>query len=297
MGKKAEKVDRGDDFEPTGDDAVTENNTPDTDEELEAAIAAIRGDEKAEAEETEETEEKEEPIMIPKARFDEQREKMNKRIAALEAQLQSQQPRQQQEPKKNPVAEAKENLRSAREAYEEALLEGDAAAAKQHRAQVEQFEDAVLEAMYKATVSQASNTSTAQIRYETTLAVLEQEYPQINPDNDAFDQDVVDDIVALSTGYQNRGMDSATALKTAVTKLLRKPEAPKEQQKEGLRRSQEARKAIANAAVNQGKDLSSVGLSTKDAGPKLDPAKLNETQFAQLPDDVKAKLRGDFLDA
>jgi hypothetical protein len=314
-----DKLDYGNDFTPTGDDA----DGSVSDDDFDAALEALKGKKNADAEPDDDVDpkavadadadddadddDKKDSPTIPKSRFDEATGKLKKQIEELEAKLQNQQqpaPRQNDKPQLTELQQTRADLSEAREIYEKALIENDVETAADARAMIEQLEEESLALVAQQAVEQARTTSSADRAYETALAKLEATHPVIDPDSDDFDRAVMQRVARISSALQASGTSAVDALKEAADLVLPKVAPEKKADETDDRRdpnnllrdrAKNDRKTAAKTAATQGQDLSDIGSSRGSTEPVIKPSKLSQDQFAKLPEEVLKQLRGDVV--
>lgn len=325
-------TDRGDDFQPTGDDAdgaqdelskaerAAEAKAAAADEaaKKKPAAADAAGDEDdvdpedpdADAEAEDKPKKKDSRIPLGRhkeilAREREQRQAAEERLAQYE--------------KGQKVASISEDITalentvlSLEKQYTALLAEGEIDKAtdkmREIRTAERQINDAKNDFKLQASIAQA----TEQARYDVALERVEEAYPELNPDHDDFDKSVLGEVVEWKIFYEKqRNMTPTKALQAAVKKVVGAPEnkaqekattvAPKVDADEVAKDVAKERKA---AAVKKGVDTaaktpastSKVGIDSDKAGGSLsakDVMKMSQDDFRKLPDDVLARMRGD----
>lgn len=246
---------------------------------------------------------------IPKSRFDEAVQKERQEKAALEAQLQQYQQRDQQLREAENFEASEVKVKELLKQHSSLLADGDLDKASEVMGAVLQLRDDMQNARMEKRAANATNAAKIEVQYDATVAQLEAEYPEINPDSDAFDQTVVGNVQAMVTGImQNEGLNPADALQKA-TNILLKPlkeargkdlrDKPSEEAVEqGMRRvQQQVNKNIA-AADKQPPQSAEVGQDHDATGGPMDASaiqKMSWEEFIKVPDEELAKIRGDYL--
>lgn len=303
-------LDRGNDFEGSEDEDLDEDE--EIEEESDEDNEDSDDDESEETEEDQDDEdEEEEPapkskdVKIPKSRLDKalkQRDELRERSLWLEEQLEkliniSAQPKQQ-EPQTPPAPTYDFDL--AEEQYANLLIEGDTVKAAKLRKEIEferQKEIRNLIADIKKSnedeVSAKIKSANETEKFNTLIKSYEGKYTFLNADSDDANEEAIDTINALMSGYLAKGNSKSEALKKAVEKVV--PMYSKEtpaKKSLGKERKIEAGKKAANAAKSQPTKTKSSTSTTIDSS-KLNIAKMSERDFAKLtPRELKA-LRGD----
>lgn len=292
-----------------------------TGEELEAADAEAESD-AAEGESEEDSPpeasaegdagaEEAEDIRIPKARFDEAQQKSRAKIKELEDKLKQTEQQHAQKQTNEEIEAMQDEINELEDKWEGFLLEGEEEKAKAVRREVNAKRNEIVQKQLIQQSQQTGNAAVEQIRYETKLAILEERYPQINPDSDAYNPAVEQEVGELKKAFEGLGWGSTAALEKAIGYAIREEKAapPVEDSKEEsteVRKSQrahKARKAAAEAAKAMPPDASRAGRDSDKGGKGdglPDVSKMTPDQFdkwaAENPSQM-AQLRGDTLSA
>ena len=300
-------VDKGDDFIPTGEDApepepeakapVADAGTDDDDVDPEDPDADLK------AEETPKKKDQRIPLSRHKGILAKERDAR----AALEARL-AQYEKGSEVAKVNEDITALENdIISKEKEYTRLLADGEideaAALMREIRVADRQITEAKSEMRVQASIAQ----TTEQVRYDTALERIESAYDALNPDSDAFDKEVLAEVVEMKIFYERmRSMTPTKALQAAVKKILGQEDRSQEKatdiaprvSKEDVAaaRKKEAVSKNAAAAGKTPANFSKVGIDSDKAGGSLnakDVMKMSQEDFKKLPDDVLARMRGD----
>lgn len=158
----------------------------------------------------------------------------------------------------------------------------------------------------RAQVAEARARESA--RYDIALERIEESYPQLNPDADEYDAEMLQDVADLKSVYQGRGMTPTKALQAAVKKLLGVEDrdqkqatevAPRVTEKDiAAERKKAAVSKTADAVRRTPPSTKDVGMDSDKAGGGLSPKDvmgMKQEDFAKLTDEQLAKLRGDNL--
>ena len=158
----------------------------------------------------------------------------------------------------------------------------------------------------RAQVAEARARESA--RYDIALERIEESYPQLNPDADEYDAEMLQDVADLKSVYQTRGMTPTKALQAAVKKLLGVEDrdqkqatevAPRVTEKDiAAERKKAAVSKTADAVRRTPPSTKDVGMDSDKAGGGLSPKDvmgMKKEDFAKLTDEQLAKLRGDNL--
>lgn len=290
-------ADRGDELtvddpaaEPASEPADNGQDAPATDEPLDGPAAE---DKKA----SDDPPKKDVPNpMVPRARLTESQRKRKEaeaRASELEEELQKLKDDGGQSKAFKQFTERVDHLY---EDVELARAEGDYKKAAGLQRELDKMRDGANRASVEYLAKQQAAQAQDLAAYEAVVDQVELLVPELDPGNEAFDQEVLNDVSATRDGYEAHGMKPAAALKKAMklvlgrdvfsqTKDLRRDAPP-------VKKPTDLKRNIA-AAAQQPPD-------TDDAAPSersktLDVSKLSDEEFDKLPDAVRRRLRGDFV--
>jgi len=126
--------------------------------------------------------------------------------------------------------------------------------------------------------------------------------PALNPKGDDYDQEKVEALEAMVSGFERRGKPSAAALVTAVSMLFDvdltgKPSTSASSSAPAAVRAEkkpDAKKAV-DTMKKQPPAADGMGVNKDDT--RLRIADLSDEEFDKLPASTKARYRGDILAA
>lgn len=238
---------------------------------------------------------------IPRARFNEvndERKAALERAAALEAelaQLRGSQPVQTAAPAAAPAPAAERrqlDVAQAEEQYAQLMLDGDTKEAAKLRMQINTaIEDAAFE-RYR----QANAASAAQARATETVESLIQAYPWLEEPEGAEAMDLIEASVAMKTG---RGMPLHQAMTEAVQTIAPRF-APAGHPPGGIQgqggsvdiRPERAARRGAQHSMLQPPSVQA-GLGNRSTAAAIDPTKITDDEYMELPEAERKRLRGD----
>lgn len=238
---------------------------------------------------------------IPRARFNEvndERKAALERAAALEAelaQLRGSQPVQTAAPAAAPAPAAERrqlDVAQAEEQYAQLMLDGDTKEAAKLRMQINTaIEDAAFE-RYR----QANAASAAQARATETVESLIQAYPWLEEPEGAEAMDLIEASVAFKTG---RGMPLHQAMTEAVQTIAPRF-APAGHPPGGIQgqggsvdiRPERAARRGAQHSMLQPPSVQA-GLGNRTTAAAIDPTKITDDEYMELPEAERKRLRGD----
>lgn len=329
-----ENLDRGDDFVPsedasTGADDKTATKTVDDGDKTVDKTAKTddgKSDDKADGDKTDDkTGEDDKPrdnkgkfakkngddgAAIPKARVDEMVRSERERAEAAENRMRE----LEKQIKKDVTTEDTKKIEALivdlEKKHAKAILDGKSDEAADLASQIRLKERQIQIEMSKGMSSQAKEEAREEIRLDMTIERLQADYPMLNEDDESFDQDAVDMVLATQQQYiREKGLTPAVALARAAAKVMSKLAPAKDlddedDKKGGLGKAKEVdgrTKAQLDKNIETSKkqpaDTKSAGVDSDKKGIKEDvqASKLSYDEFAALPEATKARMRGDLL--
>ena len=249
---------------------------------------------------------------IPKSRFDEAvnkereaREAAERRAAELERRL-NESARSIQD---NQITEELEaQIVALEQKHAELLLDGDSAKAAAVMKEIRMAERQIATSQAETRAAARTAQTLEAERMEATIARVEADYPEFNPESDSFDEDLVQLVLAKQRSListeglsPSRAMDKAA--RDVAERFLKKTEPEPEPKGLAAAKAQDNRKqeAIKRALDTQSKQPSSMkdaGLDSDKMGQSRDLpdiTKLTAEEFDALPEATKSRLRGDTL--
>lgn len=319
-------TDRGDDFQPTGEDAEGAQDALSKAEReaeakaAEAELAKLAGEEETDVDpEDPDADPEADDKAKPKGKDSRIPLSRHKDILARErAQREAAEERLAQYEKGRQVATINDDLTKLEDTvlalekeYTSLLATGEIDKATEKMREIRATERGIIEAKSEYRTQVAIAQATEQARYDAALDRVEGAFPQLNPDHDDFDKAVLAEVVEWKIFYEKqRNMTPTKALQAAVKKVVdvetsaqdkATKVAPKVDAQEVAKDVAKERKAAAAgktvAAVNKTPaSTAKVGLDSDKAGGSLtakDVMKMSQEDFRKLPDDILARMRGD----
>lgn len=236
-------IDRGDDFQPTDDDAATAAAAAKVDAqaaadaeaaEVEAALAAeaekAKGAEKpkekvkAPGAEAENDDDDDKDVtkgkMIPLARHKAMLERDRQERDAMARELAQYRQGAAVKETNAEIAQQETAIIDMEKQYNALLADGDVEKASAMMTKIRQAERAVSEAKSDAKLVIAEARAVERTRYGIALERIEAAYPTLNPDHEDFDAALMEDVADLKTTYERKGLTPTAAMQKAVTKLV-----------------------------------------------------------------------------
>lgn len=245
--------------------------------------------------------------MIPQTRFNQAVGKERSRAEQAEAQLQQYQQRDAQLQQAENFEASKAKVAEMLKQHSSLLADGDLDKASEVMGDVLQLRDDMQNARMDRQADNARNSAKVEVQYDATVVNLETEYPEINPDSEAFDQSTVRQVQMMVTGImQSEGKNPAEALIEA-TNILLKPakdaaglrDKPSEDvAAAGMRRTQQQIDKNITASKKQPPATGEVGSDHDKTGGALDAdavSNMSWDEFIKVPDAELAKMRGDYI--
>lgn len=311
-------VDRGDDFD---------SMDPDEPEEVEKKPEPKAADEDdidpedpdGELKEGEEAEKKadkpKKDSRIPLSRHKELLEKERAKRADLERQLAQFQKGGEVAALNENITKAEDDILNLEKEYNTLLADGELDKASAKMTEIRRLERQINESRSDMKIAAAEARATERARYNIALERIESVYPELNPDDDTYDEELMQDVVDLKAAYESRrNMTPTEAMQAAVRKLL--GTRTKSQEKALDTTPRVSDKDVANevraerkkdavtkavkAVEKQPPSTAKVGLDSDKAGGGLsakDVLKMSQEDFRKLPEEVLARMRGDEVGA
>lgn len=258
-----------------------------------------------EEEETEEEEEEAPPVkvepkketkMVPQARLmhvKNQRDNLEAALRAANAEIEN----FKQTSGNAKKAEQYEELISSKYiALEKLRAEGNVAEAAKLSRELDGIKDEANRRQSAAIANIEARNLLEQRLYDSVVQQLEIVAPQVNPDDDNFDQSLVRDIDSLTRGYEAHGMSPSDALKKAAERLLGKDiltEKSIRREKQPEPKKTDTKK---NAEAIKKMPPSSLGDERTEKAQSLKPSLMTRDEFAKLPEATQRRLMGDELE-
>lgn len=244
---------------------------------------------------------------IPKGRFDEAVAKERGRAEAAERKFAELQASIKQVDINADSAKLETEIVELEKQHARLVIDGDHERAAYVMAQIRLKERSILIQQSTNLTASVKNEMREELRMDTAIESLETTYPILNPNDESYDQDMIDMVLGVQrTLIENERLSPSAALVKAAQKVMNKL-APKAQDtgvQAGLAAAKvsEDRKAAQVAknidtAKRQPPSMKDSGMDTDKAGINgpVDVSKLTRAEFAALPAATKAKLRGDML--
>ena len=306
-------VDRGD---GGAQDASGEDRARDESGKFVAEEKADADEEKLEGEDKgdDKPEKKETTNRIPVKRFNEAVAKERSRTEAAERRAAELEKQIKQVGHSENLQQLEQDIEAIEDKLESARLDGNKDKARELSKELRMKERQISVAESTRMSSAAKDQAREEIRLDMTIDKLEGQYPVLNERDEAFDQDIVDLVLATQRDLINRErMAPAKALEEATKKVMHKvmpansdgvkPEA-EEADTGGLkgakgtegRKEAQVKKNI-DTANKQPASMKESGMDSDKAGQakKLANAQdMSYEEFSALPEATKAKMRGDF---
>lgn len=316
--------DRGDDFTPSAQDLADSQSQQDS---LSAIVASTKQDaapetkldntEDAPAEDagaktvaTEAKTEDDEPKrddkgrFIPKTRFDEAVQKERSARETAERKLSELQQQMQSINRNADISKLEGEIQGMEKEYAAAMMDGSAEKAAQLMTQIRLKERTIALAQSESMSAQARAAAAEEIRMETAISTLESTYSVMNPNDEAYDQDVVDLVlgqqqILISTQRMAPSQALAEAAKKVMSKLM--PAAKEDPvPSKGLGAAKGAERTASQKAKNvdtakrQPPSMDDVGIDSDKAGAGAGvTAPTSIADLSAIPEATLKRMRGD----
>jgi len=285
-----EVEDRGDDFEPVPDEPEAEAGGADDEPPEDSEVEASAEDEEPEEEAAEESESK----AIPQSRFNEvnQRYKEEReerlRLAEENARLKALSEKPESKDEAPPV-----DLEALEDQYDEAILEGDTATARQLRKQIRQVErEHINQQAMQAAQRQFEQREQAleNQRLAQVAAQITQKYPAFNGQSEQADSVLIDMVISYRDRLIASGAKPSDALAQAAEVVAQRALPAIKPDKLAAVPKIDAQKHLAREAIP--------ARATGSRGARsqvVDYSSLSDAEFAKLSEEDLRRAREDFL--
>ena len=259
--------------------------------------------------EVEDKEEKKGGKMIPLDRHKDILDRQRARVESLERELSQQRQTGQQAEFNEDIAQRETAIQALEKKMHDQLLAGENEKAAETMTKIRHAEREVSDMKTEVRMQVAESRAIERARFDIVLERLEEAYPELNPEHEAFDENVVAEVLELQTGFIRTGKSPSEALQKAVKYVLGKPETRAQQtavdvtprvNKDDVaaQRKAEAAKKAAETIGKTPPNTKNVGLDSDKMGGgpgNMDTSKLSYDEFSKLPDEVIRKMRGDVV--
>ena len=302
---KAAAIARGDilpeqDIDPENPDA-----------ELAAAELEKELEKSAEAEVKEEKEPKKDS-RIPLSRHEAVLNKEREKRADLERQLAQYQNGQQLATVNEQITAAEDSIMKMEKDYATLLTDGEIDKATALMAEIRRAERGMAEAKGDMKIQAAEARATERARYNTSLERIENAFPELNPDHEDYNDELMAEVAELKDAYQMKGLTPTVALQKAVKALVEPRTTRQEMATTSTPRVSEKdiaaeRKAAAVTKVEKatrtsppnlnrsGVDSDKMGAGSTEAQALMRMSQAEFKKFADANPEALARARGDFL--
>lgn len=232
-------------------------------------------------------------IHVPKARFDEVNDKWREERQArmeIEARLRA------LETPKSPPFDAK----AAEKAYLAAMADGDTDKAVTLFEQIREHDRRGITDHLTAQVRQELAATREQMALEAAAEAMVEKYPFLDANSDQANQEAIKEVVEWRDYYVlAKQLSPAQALKHAVARVAptyAKAAGQSAATQTAADRTQAQRLTNAKAAAALPPSTAQAGIGERATrAQRVDVAKMSDTEFAALPAEERAKLRGDVV--
>lgn len=230
---------------------------------------------------------------IPKERFDEVNDQLREeRRARLEAEARL---REATTPKA-PAFDAK----AAEKAYHAAMADGDTSKAETLFEQIREHDRRGITDHLTAQVRQELAATREQMALEAAAEAMVDKYPFLDASSPEANAKAINEVVEWRDYYVlAKQLSPAQALKHAVARVAptyAKAAGQSAATQTAADRTQAQRLANAKAAATLPPSTAQVGIGERATrAQRVDVAKMSDAEFAALPDEERAKLRGDVV--
>ena len=283
----------------------------DPDAELAAAELEKELEKSAEAEVKEEKEPKKDS-RIPLSRHEAVLNKEREKRADLERQLAQYQNGQQLATVNEQITAAEDSIMKMEKDYATLLTDGEIDKATALMAEIRRAERGMAEAKGDMKIQAAEARATERARYNTSLERIENAFPELNPDHEDYNDELMAEVAELKDAYQMKGLTPTVALQKAVKALVEPRTTRQEMATTSTPRVSEKdiaaeRKAAAVTKVEKatrtsppnlnrsGVDSDKLGAGSTEAQAVMNMTQAEFKKFADSNPEALARARGDIL--
>lgn len=172
------------------------------------------------------------------------------------------------------------------------LADGEFENAAKLSQEARMIERAQMQVEFEERNTQSANATVEQVRLDRAIEDLNESFPVLDPDNDGYDQDLVDEVLTLQRAFVAAGKNPTQSLYDAVHYARIEGDVPA---KKPQSRKTDVKKNI-DAANKQPPELDKAGFDSDTTGMKdKDPdiTSLTEEEFDALPEATLRRMRGD----
>lgn len=188
---------------------------------------------------------------------------------------------------------------AAEEKYIDLILEGEVKEALQLRKEINQAKEDEFKNTIESVRTSTTDSVLSESKFDAAVEAMEAKYPFLNYDSDDYNEEAVESVNALMSGYMSSGISKVEALNKAVKQMApiyeKEPEADKEKLGGKPKRKptpKNDRKRNAKAAKAQPSKSPGRKAGTEDLDT-IQVSKLSDRDFSKLTDREKRILRGD----
>lgn len=297
--EKKDVADRGDDIKSVADLA---DESEGNDAAAKAAADKAAADKAAADAEAAKKADKEN--RVPQSRVDEITRKNREAIAKKDEEIERLRQAAERVKVNTDLEKVRSDISTLEDQYDALLEDGKMKEAKEVRTKIRNLQDVYQRSLAVLSTESSTNRAIEQMRYDNALASLEQKHDVLNPDHEAFDETVVEEVMEVMHGLQRNGLSKPDALRRAVKYVVgtgKEKESAENKEAADALRKERVEAAVKKGLEAQGKqpaDTTKVGLDSDKAGSKdqkVDVLKLTQAQFAKLDEETLSALRGDTI--
>lgn len=249
---------------------------------------------------------------IPESRHKAILEKEREKRADLERQLAQYQNGQQVADVNQQITAAEDSIMKMERQHAELLTDGEIDKAVALMSQIRRAERDMAEAKSDMKIHAAEIRATERARYNTGLERIESAYPELNPDHDDYNEELMAEVAELKDAYQMKGHTPTQALQKAV-KALVEPRTTRqematsstprvsdkdiaaERKKDAVTRTEKATRMSPPSLSRTGIDSDKLGAGSTEAQALMRMSQAEFKKFADANPEALARARGDIL--
>lgn len=249
---------------------------------------------------------------IPESRHKAILEKEREKRADLERQLAQYQNGQQVANVNEQITAAEDSIMKMERQHAELLTDGEIDKAVALMSDIRRAERQMAEAKSDMKIHAAEIRATERARYNTGLERIEAAFPELNPDHDDYNEELMAEVAELKDAYQMKGLTPTVALQKAVKALVEprttrqematstKPQVSEkdiaaERKAAAVGKTEKATRTSPPNLSRSGIDSDRIGAGASEATALMKMSQAEFKKFSDSNPEALARMRGDVL--
>lgn len=249
---------------------------------------------------------------IPLSRHEAVLNKEREKRADLERQLAQYQNGQQLATVNEQITAAEDSIMKMEKDYATLLTDGEIDKATALMAEIRRAERGMAEAKGDMKIQAAEARATERARYNTSLERIENAFPELNPDHEDYNDELMAEVAELKDAYQMKGLTPTVALQKAVKALVEprttrqemattatprvnEKDIAAERKKDAVAKVEKATRTSPPNLNRSGVDSDKMGAGSTEAQAVMNMTQAEFKKFADSNPEALARARGDIL--